>query len=126
MQYEIYPIHIIWDKSYIVKARQDKMAAEAGKEKIMIIGSVQEFEAVCKRQLATWYRDNTNNKIWPDDVFVVWSCKTLKNYKAMLAANVYGDGIYAEYTFNGDTGELYEDVYKKITNRCITEETKDG
>lgn len=51
MQYEIYPIYIIWDKSYIVKVRQDKMAAEAGKGKIMIIGSVQEFEAVCKRQL---------------------------------------------------------------------------
>lgn len=79
----------------------------------MIIESMQEFEAVCKRQLATWYRDNTYNKIWPDDVFVVWSCKTLQNYKAMLAANVRGDGIYAEYTFNGDTGELYEDVYKK-------------
>ena len=102
------------------------MAAEAGKGKIMIIGSVQEFEAVCKRKLATWYRDNTDSKIWPDDVFVVWSCKTLQNYKAMLAANVRCDGIYAEYTFNGDTGELYEDVYKKVTNRCITEEKKDG
>ena len=49
-----------------------------------------------------------------------------KPEKAMLAANVRGDGIYAEYTFNGDTGELYEDVYKKVANRCITEGKKDG
>ena len=32
------------------------------------------------------------------------------------------DGIYAEYTFNGDKQELYEDVYKKLTNTCHTEE----
>ena len=32
------------------------------------------------------------------------------------------DGIYAEYTYNGDKQELYEDVYKKLTNTYRTEE----
>lgn len=27
-------------------------------------------------------------------------------------------GIYAEYTYNGDKQELYEDVYRKLTNTC--------
>ena len=27
-----------------------------------------------------------------------------------------------EYTFNGDKQELYEDVYKKLTNICHKEE----
>ena len=56
------------------------------------------------------------------DVFIVWSCKTLQNYKCLVSTTVSGDGIYAEYTFNGDKQELYEDVYKKLTNTCHTEE----
>lgn len=47
--------------------------------------------------------------------------KTLQNYKALLSTTV-PDGIYAEYTFNGDKGELYEDVYSKLTNICIKDE----
>ena len=46
-------------------------------------------------------------------------CKTLQNYKALLSTTVSGDGIYAEYTYNGDKQELYEDVYGKLTNQCI-------
>ena len=44
---------------------------------------------------------------------------TVVNYKALLSTPVNGDGLYAEYTYNGDTQELYEDVYSKLTNRCI-------
>ena len=43
----------------------------------------------------------------------------LQNYKALLSTTVSGDGIYAEYTYNGDKQELYEDVYGKLSNRCI-------
>lgn len=32
------------------------------------------------------------------------------------------DWMFAEYTYNGDKQELYEDVYKKLTNACHTEE----
>lgn len=56
------------------------------------------------------------------DVFIVWSCKTLQNYKCLASTTISGDAIYAEYTFNGDKQELYEDVYKKLTNICHKEE----
>lgn len=56
------------------------------------------------------------------NVFVVWSCKTLQNYKALLSTTVSGDGVYVEYTYNGDKQELYEDFYFKYSNKCITEE----
>lgn len=56
------------------------------------------------------------------NVFIVWSCKTLQNYKCLASTTISGDGIYAEYTYNGDKQELYEDVYGKITNTCHTEE----
>ena len=56
------------------------------------------------------------------NVFIVRSCKTLQNYKCLASTTVSGDGIYAEYTYNGDKQELYEDVYVKLTNKCHTEE----
>lgn len=39
-----------------------------------------------------------------------------------ISGAISGDGIYAEYTFNGDKQEMYEDVYGKLTNTCITQE----
>lgn len=53
-----------------------------------------------------------------DDVFVVWFCKTLQNWKALLSAKV-PDGVYYEITHNGDRDETYVDVYKKWENLCI-------
>lgn len=55
----------------------------------------------------------------PDfSVFVVWSCKTLQNNKALLSTTLF-DGMYYELTYNGDKKELYLDAYKKFENRCI-------
>jgi hypothetical protein len=46
------------------------------------------------------------------DVFLVWFCKTLQNWKA-LVATTQGIPTYYEVTHNGDTGETYIDVYSK-------------
>lgn len=92
---------------------------------MMIITGMEHFQSVCKRKLVEWYNNSgyiNTPLIDLSNVFVVWSCKTLQNYKALLSTTVSGDGIYAEYTYNGDKQELYEDVYKKLNNRCITEE----
>lgn len=93
----------------------------------MIITGMAHFESVCKSKLVEWYNSdkntvNNHEAIDLSNVFVVWSCKTLQNYKALLSTTCSGDGIYAEYTFNGDKQELYEDVYGKITNTCIKDE----
>lgn len=54
----------------------------------------------------------------PDfEVFVVWSCKTLQNYKAFISTSL-PDGMYYEITYNGDKNELYFDAYKKFENKC--------
>lgn len=84
---------------------------------------MKHFENVCQKKLVEWYRKNRPGvEIDLGDVFIVWSCKTLQNYKCLASTTISGDGIYAEYTFNGDKQELYEDVYKKMTNICHKEE----
>lgn len=95
----------------------------------MIITGMEHFQSVCKKKLVDWYNSESecvngevNQKIDLSNVFIVWSCKTLQNYKCLASTTVSGDGIYAEYTYNGDKQELYEDVYKKVTNECHTEE----
>lgn len=63
--------------------------------------------------------DKTDNKeITVDDVYVVWFCKTLQNWKALLSTNV-SDGMYYEVTYNGDKQETYIDAYKKWENVCV-------
>lgn len=52
------------------------------------------------------------------NVFVVWSCKTLQNSKALLSASIKG-APYFEITLNGDKGEIYVDTYRKELNECI-------
>lgn len=63
--------------------------------------------------------EKTDNKqITTADVYVVWFCKTLQNWKALLSTNV-SDGMYYEVTYNGDKKEAYLDAYKKWENLCI-------
>ena len=57
-------------------------------------------------------------KITPDDVYVVWFCKTLQNWKVLASTNI-SDGMYYEITHNGDKDETYVDVYKKWDNFTV-------
>ena len=82
----------------------------------MIITGMAHFESVAQKKLVEWYHKNRPEvQIDRSNVFVVWSCKTLQNYKCLASTTISGDGIYAEYTYNGDKQELYEDVY---VHRC--------
>ena len=54
-------------------------------------------------------------QITKDDVFIVWFCKTLQNWKALVSTTI-PDCMYYEITHNGDKGETYLDAYKKWEN----------
>ena len=54
-------------------------------------------------------------------IFVVWQCKTLQNWKFLMSTSL-GDGMYYEVTYNGDKKEFYLDAYKKVENKCIKAE----
>lgn len=81
----------------------------------------QRFLNVCKNEIVNFHNETKHDedkKITTDDVFVVWSCKTLQNSKALLSTTV-SDGMYYECTYNGDKKELYFDAYKKVLNKPI-------
>lgn len=54
------------------------------------------------------------------EVYTVWKCKALRNWKYLLSSTLY-DGMYYELTYNGDKGEWYLDAYKKFENLCVKE-----
>ena len=60
-----------------------------------------------------------NTKFTLDDVYIVWSCKTLQNWKALISTNL-PDGMYYECTYNGDIKLLYLDAYKKFDNKVVS------
>ena len=89
----------------------------------MEIKGNENFIEVCKAIVVDYVnekKDKTDKTedIELDDVYVVWSCKTLQNNKALLSTTL-SDGMYYECTYNGDKKELYMDAYKKWENKCF-------
>lgn len=82
----------------------------------------QEFLDRCRVCVANYFNEKANatdknGGINPNlDVYVVWYCKTLQNHKALLSTTV-PDGMYYEFTYNGDKKECYMDAYKKWENK---------
>lgn len=88
-----------------------------------------EFIKLCKETIVNYFNDRVeitdDKKITEEEVFIVWSCKTLQNNKALVSTTI-SDGMYYELTYNGDKKELYLDAYKKWENRCIKIEASDN
>lgn len=82
----------------------------------MIIKNMDEFQDICREKLVDWFNNHRNNKINKSNTFIVWSCKTLQNYKLLASTDQNNDTTYAEYTYNGEMYELYEDIYTKQTH----------
>ena len=70
------------------------------------------FAYICQRLEKT---DKHVTFALDDDVYVVWFCKTLQNWKALISTTL-PDGMYYEVTHNGDQHETYIDAYKKFDN----------
>lgn len=82
----------------------------------------KDFLKLCEKELIKYFEEHSDKtkkaKISSEDIYIVWSCKSLQNNKALLSTSI-PDGMYYEFTFNGDKNELYMDIYKKWENKCI-------
>jgi hypothetical protein len=88
--------------------------------------NMQNFDELAKnlvRQYAENHLDKSDGEI-KFDVYIVWKCKILQNWKYLLSTSLF-DGMYYELTFNGNKQEWYFDAYKKFENVCI-EQTQIG
>lgn len=85
------------------------------------------FLDLCKQTIVNYFNavadKSDSTEITKDDVYVVWSCKTLQNNKAILSTTV-SDGMYYEITHNGDKNETYVDAYKKWENFVVKGDEK--
>jgi len=81
-----------------------------------------DFRKLAINAVVDYFNDNVdvtdNFQIAEEQVFIVWECKTLQNNKAMISTTVH-DGMYYEFTWNGDKQEGYLDSYKKIHNVVV-------
>lgn len=77
-----------------------------------------EFEYNCIKILDDFY---TNEGCGDEDfsIFMVWSCKILKNNKGLFSTSRENDSRYFEITYNGETDEFYVDCYIKEWNQAI-------
>jgi Family of unknown function (DUF6275) len=53
-----------------------------------------------------------------DEVFIVWFCKTLQNWKAIVSTTL-PDGMLYEVTYDGDKKQAYIDAYRKMDNVVV-------
>ena len=75
---------------------------------------------MAKKAVMNWYNShNGPASIDVIDVYIVWFCKTLQNWKALCGTN-HSDGMYYEVTYDGDKGSVYLDAYKKWDNQKYT------
>lgn len=69
-----------------------------------------------------YYGEHSEFPLDVTDVYIVWFCKTLQNWKALVSTNAK-DNRYYEITHNGDKNETYIDEYGKKSNVVVHGDT---
>ena len=78
----------------------------------------KEFVSLCKQSVVTYLNTHSRRHLTTDNVYVVWQCRTLQNWKALVSTDV-PDGMYYEVTHNGDRNETYIDCYRRCDNFTV-------
>ena len=82
------------------------------------------FRSMAKKAVVDWWNGDKTlvkkfGEITNRKVYVVWQVKAIQNSKALLGVSVEGDGMYFEFTWNGNGREGYLDVYKKQDHATV-------
>ncbi len=76
----------------------------------------QEFASRATSIVRNWYKEHVT--MTPNEIYVVWMVKVLRNNKAMISSNL-SDGRYFEVTWDGERENFYLDVYSKDENQAL-------
>ena len=68
-------------------------------------------------KLKTFIYKDTQLLVHEGDMHVVWSCKTLQNFKCLIYTPTLK--MYFELTYDGDKNKWYIDGYQKVKNEEI-------
>ena len=86
---------------------------------------MQDIESIAKKLASDDLNSTHLYETEPDDFYLVWKCKTLQNWKAVVSTDIgaYDSqcGYLWEITYNGDKKEIYVDRYTKQSNKCVKE-----
>lgn len=77
-----------------------------------------EYEVICKNALIKILKDKYNEDVTIKDLHLVWFNKTLQNFKCVII-DLLPNKRYYECTYNGDTEQLYIDIYQKEYNIVV-------
>ena len=76
------------------------------------------FNDYCINFIRNYYSNELNEIIDKEEIYCVWSCKTLQNNKGLFSTTIF-DTRYFEITYNGDDKVFYFDSYIKEVNKCL-------
>jgi hypothetical protein len=91
-----------------------RQAYQAADVDIIMVGEPVNYQRLAKILVSNWVVESGETE--PFEVYVIWFCKTLQNWKAIVATTLPDNRIF-EVTHNGDRHETYLDVYEKTVNR---------
>ncbi len=72
-------------------------------------------KAVYEYVKARLEKTDTHVTFGEDEVYIVWACFILGNWKCLISTTL-PDGMYYEVTWNDVADEMYLDAYKKFDN----------
>lgn len=104
--------------AHIIKGEDENSLVEEFKSALSALRPIDNdtMLKMAKKAVVKWYNEhNQSCPIGMDDVYIVWFCKVLQNWKA-LAGTHHQDGMYYEITFDGNNDLVYFDAYKKWQN----------
>lgn len=82
------------------------------------------FRSAAKKAVKEYWNGNKTlvkkyGEVSDQKIYIVWQAKAIQNFKALLGVSFEGDGMYFEFTYDGDADKAYLDVYKKQTKRVV-------
>jgi hypothetical protein len=76
------------------------------------------FDDLATNGIAAWWNKQSDliakyGIVTPSEIYTVWKCKAIENFKGLFGVPRNGDGLYFEVTYHGSKHRFYLDVYKK-------------